>query len=132
MGNYSPQRLLVDDTTKLFDGYAVTLTTDPKTLSAGTMAMLSFAISKDGTSVADPQPYLAALGHSVIIREGSLDYIHAHAIETPTIEQNGTINFHTEFPRSGLYKVFTQFKHQDRVITADFSISVAEAAQQPR
>ena len=127
IGNYTAQALKLDPTTKTFDGYNVTLTADPKVLVAGT-DMLSFTIKKDGKSVTDLQHYLAALGHSVIIREGTLDYIHAHAVQAPTDVQNGTIDFHVEFPSEGTYKVFTQFKHQDKVVTTDFVVSVTGGA----
>ena len=33
--------------------------------------------------------------------------------------------FHTNFPKAGLYKVWGQFQHQDRIITAAFVVNVA-------
>ena len=131
MGNYTPQMLKRDQATKTFDGYTVTLIASPKSLAVGTMDMLSFTIKKNGKPITDLQPYLAALGHSVIIREGTLDYIHAHAVQTPTATQNGTVDFHVEFPYGGTYKVFTQLKHQDKVVTTDFVVSVARDEPQP-
>ena len=124
-GSYSPQSIGTTETTKTFDGYSVTLTSDPKAAQSGT-DMLMFAISKNGKPVTDLQDYLGALGHSVILKENTLDYIHTHAIETPTSKQTGTISFHVEFPSAGNYKVFMQFKDQGNVVTTNFVVTVKE------
>ena len=124
-GSYTPQPLGSTDRTKVVDGYTITLSSNPKAVAAG-MDMLSFAISKDGKPVTDLQDYLGALGHSVILKENTLDYIHTHALETPTATQNGTITFHVEFPSAGNYKAFVQFQDQGKVVTADFVIPVAQ------
>ena len=124
-GSYSPQPIGTTETTKTFDGYTVTLTTDPKAPLSGT-DMLMFAISKNGKPVIDLQDYLGALGHSVILKENTLEYIHTHAVETPTSKQNGTITFHVEFPSAGNYKVFMQFQDQGSVVTTNFVIAVKE------
>jgi hypothetical protein len=126
-GAYSPQPLGTTETTKTFDGYMVTLTTDPKAPLSGTV-MLMFAISKNGKPVADLQDYLGALGHSVILKEKTLDYIHTHAIETPSSKQNGTITFHVEFPSAGNYKVFMQFQDQGKVTTTNFVVPITQGA----
>jgi len=34
------------------------------------------------------------------------------------------VMFHTNFPKAGLYKVWGQFQHQDRIITASFVVDV--------
>lgn len=126
-GNYTPQSLSIGTMTKTFEGYDITLSTDPTSLSTSSTGMLSFTIKKDGRLVTDLEPYLAALGHSVVIRENTLDYIHAHAIQEPSAIQTGIIDFHTDFPSGGKYKVFTQFKHNEKVITSDFVISVEDS-----
>ncbi len=130
-GSYSPQSLSVSAISKHFDNYEVSLSTNPKSLTAGSRGMFSFAIKKDGKLITDLQPYLSALGHSVVIREGTLDYIHAHAVQEPSVIQNGTIDFHTDFPYDGKYKVFTQFKHQEKVITTNFVIDVKGDNSEP-
>jgi hypothetical protein len=124
-GDYAPEPLSEGSMTSIVNGYEVTLTTDPANLSSGRMGMLSFAVTKDGVPVTDLEPYLAALGHSVIIREGTLDYVHAHPVQDPAAAQNGTIDFHTGMPFAGMYKIFTQFKHQGRVMLVDFVLPVA-------
>ncbi len=72
----------------------------------------SLVVEKSGQPVTDLQTYLGALGHSVILKEGTLDFIHTHAGET--------LEFSTTFPNKGVYKIFTQFKHKGKVITTDY------------
>jgi hypothetical protein len=86
------------------------------------------------------EPYLGAMGHSVIIREGSLDYVHVHA-EGMSIDnmagmsaaehsehlhggEPDTMDFNAMFNQSGNYKIFTQFKLDDKVYTTDYGIKV--------
>ncbi len=124
-GNYTPQPLGSTERNKTFEGYSVVLSSDPVEPVVGA-DMLSFTIKKDGKPVTDLEGYLGALGHSVILEEETLEYIHTHALEEPGAVQNGTINFHVQFPSAGSYAVFTQFQHGGKVVTADFVISVSE------
>ena len=78
----------------------------------------------------DLEPYLGALGHSVILREGTLDFIHAHPVEEVTAKQNGTVSFIVDFPEVGKYKVFTQFQRGGKVITTNFVVSVLKGSGQ--
>lgn len=81
----------------------------------------SLSIEKNGQPVTDIQKYLGALGHSVILKEGTLDFIHTHAGETGT---GPKIEFAATFPEPGVYKIFTQFQHQNKVITTDYVVMV--------
>ena len=49
------------------------------------------------------QPYLGAGGHLVVLREGDLAYIHAHAEEDE-------LAFDVPFPGPGRYRLYLQFK----------------------
>lgn len=91
----------------------------------------SLSIEKNGRSVTDLQTYLGALGHSVILKEGSLDFIHTHA-EATNANRGPEIKFSTSFPEEGVYnskavessayKIFTQFQHKGNVKTVDYTI----------
>lgn len=131
---------------KDFDEYQVSLTTQGPLLS-GVTSMLTFRILRNGKTITDLEPYLGALGHSVILREDSLDFIHTHPIEgdyneTKDVQnstnssgdwtQNGTVNFMVNFPKPGKYKAFTQFQRGGKVFTTDFVISVAQGPAQNR
>lgn len=84
------------------------------------------------------EKYLGALGHSVILKEGSLNYIHTHAGEQnetgptdhsnhtiDTVQENNKIDFSTAFPETGIYKIFTEFQHQGKVNTSEYVIEVS-------
>ena len=62
------------------------------------------------------QPYLGAGGHLVVLREGDLAYIHAHA------EQN-ELAFEVPFPSTGRYRIYLQFKVAGTVQTARFEVT---------
>lgn len=86
-----------------------------------------------GKPVDDLQPYLGEQGHLVILRSAasitSADYIHAHAVNSG---KPGQVQFFTQFPQPGLYKLWGQFKRKGEVITAAFWIRVDEGETKPR
>ena len=119
VGEYQPETIGDREMTKTVDGYTVTLKTETSTLTKGEN-MLSFSITKNGMPVKDLQDYLGALGHAVVIRDTTLDYLHAHALQEPGTIQTGTIDFHVDFPTEGTYKAFVQFKHDEKLQTVQF------------
>ncbi len=123
--NYTPQPIGTQERSKTFGGYTVALSTD-KPLQSGAESMLTFDLKQNGKAITDLEPYLGALGHSVILREGNLDFIHAHPMEDVSKPQNGKVDFMVDFPEAGTYKVFTQFQRGGKVFTIDFVVSVAQ------
>lgn len=111
---YEPSR------TATVDGYTVELSGD---LVPGTAAPLALSVSRDGVPVTDLQPYLAAYGHLVALREGDLAYLHVHPEDAATA--GDAITFMAEYPSPGAYRLFLQFKHEGRVHTAAFTQEVA-------
>ena len=83
-------------------------------------------MTRAGEPVADLQEYLGARGHVVVLREGTLDFIHAHPLEGAAASER--VDFAVTFPREGTYKLFSQFQHDDRVLTSGFVASVAPGA----
>lgn len=75
---------------------------------------LSFDVTRNGTPV-EVQPYLGAGGHLVVLREGDLAYIHAHAEEDE-------LAFDVPFPSPGRYRLYLQFQVDGRVETARFEV----------
>ena len=122
-GRYSPQSLGSEERTKTFGNQQAVLTTS-EPLQAGTTAVLSFQLTEDGKPVTDLEEYLGALGHSVILREDTLDFIHAHPMEAAGAAQDGQVDFMVTFPEAGKYKVFTQFQRNGEVFTTDYVVSV--------
>lgn len=112
---YSPEPLGGNRTSDKIGSYLFNVTSKGSDLER----TLEFAISENGKPVKDLQPYLGALGHVVILSEGDLLYVHAHPDESaPT--QAGTVSFKVHFPRPGKYKIFAQFQHRGKVLTATF------------
>ena len=122
-GDYQPQPLPAPATTAEVDRYTVTL---DGTLVAGQQSTLTLSVSRDGRPVTDLQPYLAAYGHLVALRDGDLAYLHVHPAGEPGDGRTPAgpgITFHASAP-AGDYRLFLDFKHGDVVRTAEFTVRV--------
>lgn len=126
--SYLHKSLGTEEKSKTFDGYQVTLSSD-QALVSGKEVMLTFNLKQNGKPVTDLEEYLGALGHAVILREGNLDFIHAHPMEDAKRPQTGEVGFMVDFPEGGKYKVFTQFQRAGKVFTTDFVVSVGQGAE---
>jgi hypothetical protein len=123
-GNYDPRPLPVAKNTAVVDGYTVTLSGTP---TANEASMLTLSVSRDGKPVTDLQPYLGAYGHLVALRASDLAYLHVHPMGEPgdgKTPAGPEIGFHTTVPSKGDYRLFLDFKHDDVVRTAEFTVSV--------
>ena len=69
----------------------------------------------DDKSVTDLEPYLGAMGHLVVIGEGTGEYVHAHA-ETQSAP-DGRVKFAAHIARPGIYKAWGQFQREGQVFT---------------
>jgi hypothetical protein len=111
-------------------GYRVELTGE---LTPGAASRLTLRVSKDGRPVTDLQPYLAAYGHLVVLRDGDLAYLHVHPDGAPgdgRTPAGPEITFFAEVPSAGTYRLFLDFQHEGVVRTAEFT-AVAGAASAP-
>lgn len=102
------------------------------TLLTGKGLTLDFTVidAKTKKPVTDLQKYLGELAHFVVISQDLQDFVHVHPMspdanhshsETPS---NATVSAHITFPKAGLYKLFAQFKRNDKVITVPFAVDV--------
>jgi hypothetical protein len=91
-------------------------------LVAGEPVVLGFAVSRVGRPVDGLQPYLAADGHLVALREGDLAFLHVHPEEDHGAPNE--IVFEAEFPTAGRYRLYLQFRHEGVVRTAEFTVAV--------
>jgi hypothetical protein len=110
------------------DGYTVTLGGD---LVAGQASPLTLTVTRDGRPVTDLQPYLAAYGHLVALREGDLAYLHVHpdgATPAPTDRAGPDIAFTAYVPTPGTYRLFLDFQHAGVVRTAEFTLTTREGS----
>jgi hypothetical protein len=96
--------------------------------------------------VTDLQNYLGEKAHFVIIRKGLGRFVHAHPMSADKMNNMNTnqnmnamnmdkmpmsandrtskITAMTNFPNRGIYKIFAQFKRNDKVITVPFVFEV--------
>jgi hypothetical protein len=58
--------------------------------------VLSFEVTQGGKAVTDLEEYLGALGHVVVLREGTLDFFHTHPIASSTAP-SGRVDFAVTF-----------------------------------
>jgi hypothetical protein len=117
-GDFAPEPLGEDRLDAQVDGYDVTL---GGSYAAGAETVLTATVLRDGAPVTDLQPYLGARGHLVSLRDGDVGYLHVHPDE-------GT-SFTTTFPTPGRYRLFLDFKHEDAVHTAAFTVTVTGAGE---
>jgi hypothetical protein len=123
-GEYVPSPLPAESRTAEVDGYTVTLSGE---LAAGEESELTLSVARDGRPVTDLQPYLAAYGHLVALREGDLAYLHVHPAGEPgdgATAPGPGITFFATAPSAGTYRLFLDFRHGDVVRTAAFTVTV--------
>lgn len=108
--------------TKAVAGKQVTLNFDQ--LAANKELMLTYTIKDEKTKapITNLQPYLGAVGHVVILTEDTEQYLHVHPTEEKASGPDA--KFMTTFPKSGVYKIWGQFKHNDQVFTVPFVVKV--------
>ena len=127
-GVYTPAALPTPSRTATVDGYTVRLDGD---LVPGRTNGLTLTVSKAGRPVTDLQPYLAAYGHLVALRNGDLAYLHVHPDGQPgdgRTRPGPGIEFMVEVPSSGSYRLFFEFQHGGVVRTAEFTVPTGPAA----
>jgi hypothetical protein len=112
--------------------------TVPEHIKAGQGTTLGYYIEKDGKPVADLETYLAALMHLAVIKTDLTYFIHIHG-EAPSSSSahpeghiHGTaltgfgpvIEATLTFPVQGMYQIFSEIKHQGKVIVTSFMLKV--------
>jgi hypothetical protein len=128
-GEYTPVEHQPSRTAQV-DGYQVDLAGD---LVPGQASPLTLTVRKDGQPVTDLQPYLAAYGHLVALRDGDLAYLHVHPDGTRdgATPAGPEIRFLAEVPSAGTYRLFLDFQHEGVVRTAEFTAPTGPAAATP-
>lgn len=123
-GRYDPRSLPPAAKMAEVDGYTVTLSGDP---TANAPSTLTYSVTRNGKPVTDLQPYLGAYGHLVALRASDLAYLHVHPMGEPGDGKTSAgpeIAFGTTIPSNGDYRLFLDFKHENVVRTAEFTLSV--------
>jgi|SRR5215211_654270 len=99
----------------------------PDHVAAGHNVDFTFRVADSkGNPVLDLEPLMAAGGHCVIVSSDAKDFLHVHPGEE--VEENWRggpdVTFSATFPKSGIYRVWGQFQHKGKVITADYDLAV--------
>jgi hypothetical protein len=129
-GEYQPRPVPAVERSTTVDGYTVTLTGD---LVPGGSSALTLSVSKDGAPVVDLQPYLGAYGHLVALRDADLAYLHVHPDGEPGDGKTAAgpgIVFYADVPSAGVYRLYLDFQHGDKVRTAEFTATAGTALPQ--
>ncbi|MBY6038040.1 hypothetical protein KUV80_15300 [Fictibacillus nanhaiensis] len=109
--------------TKKSKGKTVSLSFDEEYPKPDTKIKLTFSIQNEkGEPVTDLQPYLGASGHVVIISEDTEEYLHVHPLDEKATGPDA--EFETTFPRAGTYKIWGQFKQNNKVFIVPYVVEV--------
>lgn len=105
------------------NGYTVTLL-NGNDFKTNRWQGLQFSVEKDGKHLEekDMQNYLGAAAHIVMISKTENDFLHIH----PVSDSRFPIYAETHIEKTGLYRMWVQFRLNDMVHTADFTVTVAE------
>jgi hypothetical protein len=142
---------LVPDTAfrKAVDDLTAEVSFDPPTFVAGLYGHLNFRLTDTGTGrpVTDLQTYLGAFGHTLIMSEDMVDYVHSHPIDISASDENGPkqfmlppdadpeklrggpdVTFEGLIPKPGRYRAWTQFRRNGKLYTfaTTFSVGASE------
>lgn len=124
---------------KSVDGITAEVSFDPPHLIAGQYGHVMFKLTdeKTGQPVTDLQPYLGAFGHTLILSEDLLDYVHSHPTEGPSTDiSKGVggpdVTFEGYMPRSGYYRSWSQFLRDNTLTTISFTFRVFELGEETK
>jgi hypothetical protein len=129
--NLTPDTVL----SKVLGATKIDLTLDPAEIIAGTVTSFKFHLSDadTGAPVQDLKPYLGAWGHTLILSEDQVDYVHSHPdLAVPESAGPATLNggpdvvFNAMLPAPGVYRLWAQFQRGDKLITVSFTLKADE------
>ena len=91
---------------------------------------LPFAVTLQDANgpLRDLQPYLGAMGHMIMINEDAQTFVHSHPDERNSDNgKNGEIVFLVRPPKPGRYRIWIEFKRNEKVQAAEFKVEVTDA-----
>jgi rRNA maturation protein Nop10 len=132
---------------KSVDDVTASLSYDPAVFSTGQYGHLNFFLTDTATGrpITDLQPYLGAFGHTLIMSEDMVDYVHSHPLDIlardnddggPTqfmippdadlekLRGGPEVTFEGLMPKPGRYRAWTQFRRNDKLYTFAFTFNV--------
>jgi hypothetical protein len=139
---------LVPDTSpvKVVGDLTASVSFDPPTFVAGLYGHLIFHLTdtETGRPITDLQTYLGAFGHTLIMSEDMLDYVHSHSLDILAADDDDgvpqfvippgadleklrggpDVTFDGLMPKPGRYRAWTQLRRNDIVHTFTTTFSV--------
>jgi hypothetical protein len=103
--------------------------------------------SRTGRPIVDLQTYLGAFGHTLIMSEDMVNYVHSHPLDILAQDNDDggppqlmippgadleklrggpDVTFEGLMPKPGRYRAWTQFRRNDRIYTFPFTFNVVE------
>jgi len=133
--------------TKTVGDLTATLSYDPPAFEVGLYGHLNFHLTDAATGrpVTDLQTYLGAFGHTLIMSEDMVDYVHSHPLDIlaqpddeggppqflippgadlEALRGGPDVTFEGLMPKPGLYRAWTQFRRRDQIHTFAFTFNV--------
>ncbi|WP_448607337.1 hypothetical protein [Paenimyroides ceti] len=109
--------------TAVVDGYTISLL-NGNDLKTNTAQSLEFSIEQEGKRLEekDIEPYLGANAHIVMISQADKDFLHIH----PMSQDPFPIYAKTYIKKTGLYRMWVQFKIEGEIHTVDFTVIISE------
>jgi hypothetical protein len=145
---------LVPDTvsTKVVDDITATIDYDPPVFSVGQYGHMNFHLKDTATGlpITDLQTYLGAFGHTLIMSEDMVDYVHSHPLDIlakadddggppqftippgadlEKLRGGPDVTFEGLMPKPGHYRAWTQFRRNDKIHTVTFTFNVVAATE---
>jgi hypothetical protein len=137
-----PDRVL----TKTVDDITATVSFDPQTFVVGLYGHLTFHLTDtaSGRPITDLQTYLGAFGHTLIMSEDMVDYVHSHPLDIlakpdddggppqflippgadlDALRGGPEVTFEGLMPKPGRYRAWTQFRRHDKLHTFAFTFN---------
>jgi Heavy metal binding domain len=133
---------------KTVDELTAEVSLDPPQFVAGLYGHLTFHLTDtaSGRPVGDLQTYLGAFGHTLIMSEDMVDYVHSHPIDISASDENGPkqfmlpvgvdpetlrggpeVTFEGLMPKPGRYRAWTQFRRNNKLYTFATTFDVVAA-----
>jgi hypothetical protein len=119
-----PKAVTVDNSfEKIVGGKKIALSFESP-IAAGVESTLKFTLTdvSTGQPISDLEPYLGSIGHVVVFSENGERYLHVHALEDQGSGPDA--RFETDFPESGIYKIWGQFQKDGEVFTVPYVVKV--------
>ena len=143
---------LVPDTVhkQTVDELTAEVSFDPPKFVAGLYGHLTFHLTDTASArpVTDLQTYLGAFGHTLIMSEDMVDYVHSHPIDISASDENGPkqfmlpvgvnpetlrggpeVTFEGLMPKPGRYRAWTQFRRNNKLYTFATTFDVMAASE---